>query len=386
MSRTGRPGMSAAQKSELWRRWKAGETLSDIGRALGKHAASIFGIVIAKGGIAPTLRSRRNGFLTLTEREEISRGLSAGRSQRQIAQGLGRAPSTIGREVGRNGGRTKYRALRADERAWASAMRPKPCRLAINEDLRDLIAEKLQEQWSPQQISGWLRAAYPEEMAMQVSHETIYKSLFIQARGVLKKELLKHLRSRRIMRRGKTASTSGQTRGQIIDAISIRDRPAEIEDRAVPGHWEGDLLSGSKNSHIATIVERSSRFVMLVQLDGKDSDTVVGALIRQVRQLPQGLMASLTWDRGTELAYHRKFTVATDVSVYFCDPQSPWQRGSNENTNGLLRQYFPRGTDLSAYSQDDLDQVALRLNTRPRKTLGYRTPADTLNQAVALTG
>ncbi len=323
MSHTGRPGMSAAQKSELWRRWKAGETLSDIGRALGKHAASIFGVVIAKGGIAPAPRSRRNRSLTQTDREEISRGLSAGRSQRQIAQGLGRAPSTISREVARNGGRTKYRALRADERAWTSAMRPKPCRLAMNGDLRDLIAARLQEQWSPQQISGWLKAAYPGEMAMQVSHETIYKSLFIQARGVLKKELLKHLRSRRIMRRGKTASTSGQTRGQIIDAISIRDRPAEIEDRAVPGHWEGDLLSGSKNSHIATIVERSSRFVMLVKLDGKDSDTVVGALIRQVRQLPDGLMASLTWDRGTELAYHRKFTVATDVSVYFCDPQSP---------------------------------------------------------------
>lgn len=386
MSRTGRPGMSAAQKSELWRRWKAVETLSDIGRASGKHAASIFGVVVAKGGIASAPRSRRNRSLTQTDREEISRGLSAGRSQRQIAQGLGRAPSTISREVARNGGRTKYRALRADERAWAAAIRPKPCRLALNGDLRDLIAARLQEQWSPQQISGWLKAAYPGEMAMQVSHETIYKSLFIQARGVLKKELPKHLRSRRIMRRGKTASTSGQTRGQIIDAISIRDRPAEIEDRAVPGHWEGDLLSGSKNSHIATIVERSSRFVMLVKLDGKDSDTVVGALIRQVRQLPDGLMASLTWDRGTQLAYHRKFTVATDVSVYFCDPQSPWQRGSNENTNGLLRQYYPRGTDLSAHSQDDLDQVALRLNTRPRKTLGYKTPADTLNQTVALTG
>ena len=386
MSRTGRPGISAAQKSELWCRWKAGESLSDIGRALNKHAASIFGVVISKGGIAPMVRSRRHGSLTQAEREEISRNLSAGQSQRQIARDLGRAPSTISREVARNGGRTNYRAVRADARAWSSAMRPKPCRLAINGELRDLIAEKLQEQWSPQQISGWLRDAYSGEVAMQVSHETIYKSLFIQARGVLKKELLKHLRSRRIMRRGKTASTSGQTRGQIIDAISIRDRPAEIEDRAVPGHWEGDLLSGSKNSHIATIVERSSRFVMLVKLDAKDSDTVVGALIRQVRQLPQGLMASLTWDRGTELAYHRKFTIATEVSVYFCDPQSPWQRGSNENTNGLLRQYFPRGTDLSAHSQDDLDQVALRLNTRPRKTLGYKTPADTFNQAVALTG
>jgi IS30 family transposase len=221
---------------------------------------------------------------------------------------------------------------------------------------------------------------------MNVSHETIYKSLFIQSRGVLKKELLAHLRSRRIMRRGRTATTAGQTRGQIIGAISIRDRPAEIEDRAVPGHWEGDLLSGSKNSHIATLVERRSRFVMLVKLNGKDSDSVVGALIHQVQNLPNGLMTSLTWDRGTELAYHRKFTVATDVSVYFCDPQSPWQRGSNENTNGLLRQYLPKGTDLSVYTQNDLDQVALRLNTRPRKTLGFQTPADRFETAVALTG
>ncbi len=221
---------------------------------------------------------------------------------------------------------------------------------------------------------------------MNVSHETIYKSLFIQAGGVLKKELLAHLRSRRIMRRGRTATTAGQTRGQIIDAVSIRDRPAEIEDRAIPGHWEGDLLSGAKNNHIATLVERSSRFVMLVKVSGQDSYSVVSALITRVQHLPQRVMASLTWDRGTELAYHRKFTVATDVSVYFCDPKSPWQRGSNENTNGLLRRYFPNGTDLSVYTQHDLDQVALRLTTRPRKTLGFHTPADTFERAVALTG
>jgi IS30 family transposase len=386
MARTGRPGLSHEQKAELWRRWKAGETLSDIGRALGKHAASVFGVVAAKGGFAPVPRSRKPGSLSLVDREEISRGLVEGRSFRQLGRHLGRAPSTISREVARNGGRRAYRAARADERASDRARRPKPCQLAFNLALCKLVAGKLSGQWSPQQIAGWLKAQYPGDPSMNVSHETIYKSLFIQARGVLKKELLAHLRSRRIMRRGRTASTAGQTRGQIIDAISIRDRPAEIEDRAIPGHWEGDLLSGARNSHIATLVERSSRFVMLVKVDGKDSDSVVSALIARVQHLPQGVMASLTWDRGMELAYHRKFTVATDVSVYFCDPKSPWQRGSNENTNGLLRQYFPNGTDLSVYTQRDLDQVALRLNTRPRKMLGFQTPADSFNRTVALTG
>ena len=391
MARTGRPGLSHDQKTELWRRWKAGETLSDIGRALGKHAASVFGVVAAKGGFAPVARLRRSGSLSLTEREEISRGLFAERSFRQIGRDLGRAVSTISREVASNGGRRAYRATRADERALERARRPKPCQLAFNPALCKLVAGKLSGQWSPQQIAGWLKTRYPGDPSMNVSHETIYKSLFIQAPrleilGVLKKELLAHLRSRRIMRRGRTATTAGQTRGQIIDAVSIRDRPAEIEDRAIPGHWEGDLLSGAKNSHIATLVERSSRFVMLVKVVGKDSDSVVSALISRVQHLPQGVMASLTWDRGTEMAYHRKFTIATDVSVYFCDPKSPWQRGSNENTNGLLRQYFPNGTDLSVYTQRDLDQVALRLNTRPRKTLGFQTPADTFDRAVALTG
>jgi IS30 family transposase len=386
MARTGRPGLSHEQKTELWQRWKAGETLSNIGRALGKHAASVFGVVAAKGGFAPVPRSRKPGSLSLDEREEISRGLVAGQSFQQLGRALGRAVSTISREVGGNGGRQAYRATRADEQALDRARRPKPCQLAFNPALCKLVAGKLTNQWSPQQIAGRLKAQFPRDPSMNISHETIYKSLFIQARGVLKKELLAHLRSRRIMRRGRTSTTAGQTRGQIIDAVSIRDRPAEIEDRAIPGHWEGDLMSGSKNTHIATLVERSSRFVILVKVNGKDSDSVVGALIRQVQFLPHGLMASLTWDRGTEMAYHRKFTVATDVSVYFCDPQSPWQRGSNENTNGLLRQYFPKGTDLSVYTQHDLDQVALRLNSRPRKTLGFQTPADTFKRAVALTG
>jgi IS30 family transposase len=386
MARTGRPGLSAEQKRELWIRWKDGQSLSDIGRALGKHAGSVFGVLQAKGGIAPPLRQRSDRALTLEEREGISRGLAAGLSLRQIAAQLGRSPSTISREIGRNGGRMKYRAMAADGRSWQQACRPKPCLLATNRSLQAVVAEKLAQQWSPQQVSGWLEVEYPDDEAMRVSHETIYRSLFIQARGVLKRELLATLRSRRLMRRAKTSTTEGQPRGQIIDAVSIRERPAEIEDRAVPGHWEGDLLSGGKNTHVATLVERQSRFLMLVQVDGKDTGSVVDALVRQVQQLPQGLMSSLTWDRGMELAQHKRFAVAADVAVYFCDPRSPWQRGSNENTNGLLRQYLPRGSDLSAHSQDDLDAIALRLNTRPRKTLGYKTPAATLAQAVAPTG
>ena len=322
----------------------------------------------------------------MTERQEISRGLVEGHSFRQLGQLLGRAGSTISREVASNGGPRAYRATRADDRALEYARRPKPCLLAFNPVLCKLVAAKLSGQWSPQQLTGWLKALDPRDPSITVSHESIYKSLFIQARGVLKKELLGHLRSRRIMRRGRTSITAGQTRGQIIDAVSIRDRPAEIEDRAIPGYWEGDLLSGAKNSHITMLVERKSRLVVLVKVGGKDSDSVVSALIAQVQHLPQGVMASLTWDRGTELAYRRKFTVATDVSVYFCDPKSPWQRGSNENTTGLLRQHFPNGTDLSVYTPGDLEQVALRLNTRPRKTLGFQTPADTFDGAVALTG
>ncbi len=374
MARTGRPGLSPEQKRDLWFRWKAGESLSDIGRALGKHAASVFGVLRAHGGIMPTPRKRNVACLRPEAREEISRGLVAGSSFRHIAEQLGRSASTASREVGRNGGRRKYRATTADSRAWQQGLRPKPCLLAANPNLQWMVAAKLQDQWSPQQISGWLKIEHGDDGMMQVSHETIYKSLFIQTRGVLKRELIAHLRSRRIMRRGKTSTAKGQPRGQIIDAVSIRQRPADIDDRAVPGHWEGDLISGSRNSHVATLVERHSRFVMLVQVDGKDSKSVVSALIRQARRLPEGMMSSLTWDRGTELALHKRFTMATDADVFFCDPQSPWQRGSNENTNGLLRQYLPKGSDLSGYTQTDLDGIALKLNTRPRKTLGFRTP------------
>jgi IS30 family transposase len=302
----------------------------------------------------------------------------AGQSIRSVARCLGRSASTISREVARNGGPHAYRATTADERAWRGAQRPKVCRLAANEALRQVVAEKLHQRWSPEQIAGWLKVIHHNDRNMQISHETIYRSLFVQARGVLKKELTAHLRSRRTIRRAKGSTGKGHGRGQIVDAVSIRERPAEVEDRAVPGHWEGDLIAGSANSYIATLVERHSRFLMLVRVENKNTDTVVGALIQQIKTLPEGLMSSLTWDRGKELASHKTFTVATDVQVYFCDPRSPWQRGSNENTNGLLRQYFPKGTDLSVFNQQELDAVAFSLNTRPRKTLGFATPADTL--------
>ena len=378
--------MSAASKRELWERWRAGESISDIARALHKAPGSIHGMLEATGGFSPPERRRRRCALIPAEREEISRGLASGESLRAIATRLGRCASTVCREVNRNGGRRNYRAQKAEEQALKRARRPKRCLLAIDERLRDVVARKLREDWSPEQISGWLKREYPDDEAMRISHETIYRTLFVQARGALKRELLAQLRSRRMMRKGCHASTRGQPRGQIKEAVSIRERPPEAEDRAVPGHWEGDLLAGSRNTHLATLVERSSRFVMLVRVKGKDTESVVGALGEQIRRLPRTMMASLTWDRGPEMAAHKSFTVATDVTVYFCDPKSPWQRGTSENTNRLLRQYLPRRTDLSVYDQDDLDLIALKLNTRPRKTLGYATPAATLAKTVALTG
>ena len=386
MARLGRPGgLSAAGKKELWERWRAGESISDIAWALQKPPGSIHGMLEATGGISPPQRRRRRCALTPAEREEISRGLATGESLRAIAARLGRSASTVCREVTRNGGRRRYRAAGAEQQALKRSRRPKRCLLAMNERLRDMVAHKLREDWSPQQISGWLKRRYPDDEAMRVSHETIYRTLFVQARGALKRELLAHLRSGRMMRKGRHASTAGQRRGQIKDAVSIRERPPEAEDRAVPGHWEGDLLAGSRNTHVATLVERSSRFVMLVRVGGKDTESVVAALSEQIRRLPGTMMDTLTWDRGTEMAAHKKFTVATDVAVYFCDPKSPWQRATSENTNRLLRQYLPKKTDLSAHSQHDLDLIALKLNSRPRKTLGYSTPAAKLVRTVALT-
>ena len=380
-------GLTHQQKQELWARWKKGQSLSEIGRALGKHAGSITGMLAIHGGIAPLGRSRSARVLSSSEREEISRGISAGLTFTQIADSMGRSTSTISREVSRNGGRSRYRANVADRPAWAQSKRPKKCLLALNESLRAAVAEKLSLDWSPEQVAGWLKRQFPDDKSMHVSHETIYRSLFIQARGVLKKELVKHLRSRRGMRRSRHRSSEEEkSRTSITDLVSIRARPKEVEDRAVPGHWEGDLISGSKNSHIATLVERQSRFTMLVHVGGKDTESVVSALCREVGQLPEELKRTLTWDRGGELGNHRKFTLATDMKVYFCDPQSPWQRGSNENTNRLLRQYFPKKTDLSGYSQKQLNEFARKLNERPRKTLDYLTPLEKLQSIFALTG
>lgn len=377
---------TAAQKAEMWDRWQRGESLNAIGRAFDRPSSSIFGQLAPSGGIRPPPRQRSKLALTLSEREEISRGIASHRSLRAIAAQLGRSPSTISREVHRNGGLKQYRASQADQAAWDRAHRPKPCKLTGNPMLRRIVARKLRLNWSPEQIAGWLKRAYPGEERNHVSHETIYRSLFIQSRGVLKKELQQYLRSQRAIRRSRHHSLKDEGLGKITHAVSIRKRPASVEDRAVPGHWEGDLIFGSGNSQIATLVERHSRYVMLVKVANKDTETVINALIKQARSLPKELYKSLTWDRGSEMADHQRFTLATDIQVFFCDPQSPWQRGSNENTNRLLRQYFPKGTDLSVHSQAKLNAVARQLNERPRKTLDYETPAERFNACVASTG
>jgi IS30 family transposase len=375
------------ERGELWRRWKSGDSTHEIAAAVGCDSGTVSWHVRYYGGIEPPGRIRSKAQLTLAEREEISRGLAVGRSMRQIAAALDRAPSTITREIKRNGGMERYRAEPAEQAAWCRAKRPKPCLLESNEPLRELITQQLQQNWSPQQISQWLRSGPDNTADMQVSHETIYRSLFVQAKATLKQQLTQHLRSGKRTRR--TLKRVDNKRGQILGAVSISERPPEAADRAVPGHWEGDLIVGANSTYVATLVERRSRYVMLAKLGGKDSTTVVDALIELVKRLPQDMMRTLTWDRGTELAQHARFTVASDVHVYFCDPRSPWQRGTNENTNGLLRQYLPKKQDLSLYSQEQLDAIARQLNTRPRQTLDWRFPVDVLNErinGVALTG
>jgi IS30 family transposase len=375
-----------SQKALMWERWQKGESLQQIAQLFDRNHSSIQRILAETGGIRPAQRSRSRLALTLAEREEISRAVVAGHSMRWIATSLGRAPSSISREIERNGGQGCYRASQAEQAAWDRARRPKTCKVAENRTLAHIVANKLQMQWSPEQIAGWLQRTYPGDANYQVSHETIYRSLFIQARGALKKELLEHLRRTRVMRRSRHHTQKTGNHGRITDTVSISARPATVEDRAVPGHWEGDLLFGSKNSQIATLVERHTRYVMLVKVASKDTETVINALIKNARQLPQELYQSLTWDRGKEMADHKRFTLATDIKVYFCDPQNPWQRGTNENTNGLLRQYFPKGTNISAYSQAKLNAVARKLNERPRKTLNYETPAERYRQSVASIG
>ncbi len=377
---------TATQKALMWERWQAGDTLHSIARMFDRRHTSVHHILARSGGIRPAARTRSTQVLALAEREEISRGAKVGLSVRAIARLLGRAPSTVSREIRRNGGRCSYRASTAEQGAWDRALRPKRCKLAQNRALARLVAGKLRLQWSPYQVAGWLKRTYPQDETLQVSHETIYRTLFIQARGALKKELLQHLRRTRGMRRSRHYSMKTATHGRITETVSISERPAEAEDRAVPGHWEGDLLFGSNNSQIATLVERQTRYVMLVRVAWKDSETVINALIKQAHKLPRELYKSLTWDRGSEMAEHRRFSLATDVKVYFCDPQQPWQRGSNENTNGLLRQYFPKGMDLSDISQSKLNSVARQLNERPRQTLNFETPAERFAQCVASTG
>jgi len=386
MKRRPRIHYTESQKALMWDRWQKGESLQQIAQLFDRNHSSIERILAETGGIQPAQRRRSRLALTLAEREEISRALVVGLTLRSIAMRLGRAPSTISREINRNGGQASYRASQADQSAWDRAHRPKTCKLVTNPTLAHIVAGKLQRLWSPEQIAGWLKRRYSGDENFQVSHETIYRSLFIQARGALKKELLQYLRRTRVMRRSRHHTQKTDDHGRITDTVSISERPATVEDRAVPGHWEGDLLFGNQHSQIATLVERQSRYVMLVKVASQDSETVINALIKHAHKLPRELYQSLTWDRGKEMANHKRFTLATDIKVYFCDPQSPWQRGSNENTNGLLRQYLPKGIDLSAYSQGKLNAVARKLNTRPRKTLNYETPAERFNQFVASIG
>ena len=374
------------QKSLMWDRWRKGESLHSIARLFDRQHPSIRRIFAETGGIRPAPRRRSPRALTLAEREAISRGMVAGRSMRSIASRLGRAPSTVSREIRGNGGQRRYRANQADQAAWDRAHRPKTCKLAQHRALARIVARKLQLQWAPRQIAGWLKRMYRNDESYQVSHETIYKSLFIQARGALKKELLQHLRKTRAMRRSRHHTQKTDNHGRITNTVSIRERPAEAEDRAVPGHWEGDLIMGGNNSQIATLVERQTRYLMLIRVKSKDTKTVINALIKHAHKLPRELYKSLTWDRGKEMADHQRFSLDTDIKVYFCDPKSPWQRGSNENTNGLLRQYFPKGMDLSKIHQNRLNAVARRLNERPRETLQFYSPAEKFNECVASIG
>ena len=371
-----------AERVEVWDRRRAGEANRSIGRRLGRSAGSIRAFVESSGGVRPPVRHRSSGHLSFHEREEISRGVAASEPLAVIAGRLGRAPSTISRELARNGGRGGYRAHRADRAAWQRGRRPQSCKLAANETLRGVVEEQLAIRWSPQQISGWLKHTYPENQEMWVSHETIYLTLFIQARGGMKRELTQYLRTRRANRKPKGAQPSSG-KGRIVDPVMISERPAEVEDRAVPGHWEGDLIMGKRQTAIGTLVERWSRFVMLFPLpDGHTAEAVRNALAATVQQLPEHLWKSLTWDQGKEMAQHAQFTIDTGVQVYFCDPKSPWQRGTNENTNGLLRQYFPKDTDMAKLTQDDLDFAAHQLNGRPRQTLGWMTPSEKLAETM----
>jgi IS30 family transposase len=375
--------LSPADIDEIWSRLRAGHAVKPAARALGLPTGTVRAYLIRCGGIRPDPRHRGVGRLSLEEREEISRGLAAGLSLRRIAAGLGRSASTVSREVAGNGGARRYRATVADQQAWTRATRPKACKLATNPVLAGIVSEKLQRRWSPQQIAGWLKLTYPEDPGMHVSHESIYRTLFVQSRGALRKELTVYLRTGRVIRRAHGVRLP-DGRGARPGIVNISERPAEAVDRAVPGHWEGDLVFGKGMSPVATLVERSTRFLMLVGLPAGNhrADAVADALAAAVRHLPEHLARSLTWDQGHEMAEHKRFTDETGIQVYFCDPKSPWQRGSNENTNGLLRQYMPRRLDFRTLTQDDLDAIALELNDRPRQTLGFKTPSQALAEVL----
>lgn len=383
MARQNYQRLSPADIDEIWSRMRAGHAVKPTARSLGLSTSTVRTYLLRCGGIRPVPRYRAAGRLSFEEREEISRGLAADRSLRAIAAGLGRSPSTISREVASNGGRRRYRAATADQHAWARATRPKACKLATNPVLAGIVAEKLQRRWSLQQIAGWLKLTYPHDPEMHVSHESIYRTLFVQSRGALRKELTAYLRTGRVIRRVHGVRLP-DGRGGRPGIVNISERPAEAQDRAVPGHWEGDLVFGKQMSPVATLVERSTRYLLLVGLPGGDhkADAVADALAAAVAHLPAQLAKSLTWDQGHEMAAHQRFTNETGIQVYFCDPKSPWQRGSNENTNGLLRQYLPRRLDFKTLTQADLDAIALELNDRPRQTLGFKTPSQALAEVL----
>jgi IS30 family transposase len=378
--------MDGAERARICELRASGLTVADVVVASGRSKATVDRVVAAAGGLPPRRTGRAPTALTVDDREEVSRGLVSGLSFSAIAEQLGRVTSTVSREVNHNGGRNRYRAWAGERRAFGTAARPKTAKLDANPELKKLVEDWLKLKWSPEQIAKRLRRDYPDDPEMRVSHETIYQSIYVQGRGTLRKELAACLRTGRARRQPRTLAVTGERRGKLRDMVNIRERPAEIEDRAVPGHWEGDLIIGKlSGSAIGTLVERTTRFVALLHLPaGHGAEEVLEALTRQVLTLPDQLLRSLTWDQGKEMAHHVRFTVASGIAVYFCDPHSPWQRGSNENTNGLLRQYFPKSTDLSVHTQADLDAVAAELNGRPRKTLDYMTPSEKFAELVAL--
>lgn len=372
--------LSPKQQDAVWERWRAGDPARVFARALCCSREAVRRLLTASGGIRPTPPCRSTLRLSLAEREEISRGIAAGESARIVAARLGRSASSVSREITRNGGRDQYRATTADRRAWQLAQRPKPCKLDTNSALQEMVQEKLLEDWSPQQIAVWLQRN-SSTGGMRISHEAIYRTLYIGTRLALPSAMTSHLRSGRRLRTSRRARRTGHGQGRLRNMISIHDRPKEIESRNEVGHWEGDLVMGRRPSAVLTLVERSTRTVRLIKLAGIKGSDVRAALVRNLRAVPPSMLRSITWDRGREMSEHEQIARDLGIRVYFCDPRSPWQRGSNENTNGLLRQYLPKNADLSLFTQEDLDQVANKINTRPRRVLAWNTSLELLRTA-----